>query len=79
MDLAVKDTCFLIFDKSGIRRMTKRAPDLAGGEIAVRVTATVDNRHFRSFIDADLELGEQHLVHPSVEFEVEEQEEDASE
>jgi hypothetical protein len=30
----MRDTCFLVLDRSGVRRMTKRAPDLAGGEIA---------------------------------------------
>lgn len=42
----MKDTCYLVVDPHGVRRMTKRSPVLEGGEVAIRLCVSVADRHF---------------------------------
>lgn len=67
----MKSTCYLVLDRKGVDRMTKRPPDLYAGEVAVKVTVVADDRHFRQpYAEASLELSEKHLITPEVDVEV---------
>lgn len=67
----MKATCFLILSGRGVERLTKTVPALAAGEIAVRLTVSADNKHFRMpYVEAAIQLEERHLIHPEVDVEV---------
>ena len=43
-------SCYLVLNDSGIVRMKKKLPALAGGEVAVKVTVSVDDSFFQKLI-----------------------------
>lgn len=75
----MQDTIYLVLNRRGILRMNKtRMPLLAGGEVAVKLTVRVDDSNFRSpLASAELDIAEDQLIlNPTVEVEVESQEEE---
>ena len=43
----MRETIFLAVDRAGVRRMTKRLPDLNRGEIPVKLVVEIDDTAFR--------------------------------
>lgn len=67
----MKNTCYLVLNRNGVTRMTKKPPDLFAGEIAVRLHVTAPAECFRSpFAEATVALDERHVIHPTVDVEV---------
>lgn len=63
-------TCHLVFDKSGIKRMTKGAPDLSSGEYAVRLRVSVPGKLFdRAIPEATLTIPLPAVIEPTVQIE----------
>ncbi len=53
----MKEGIYLVMDASGVRRMTKKPPALASGELAVRVLVTLPDEAFlRHFAELELEV-----------------------
>jgi hypothetical protein len=68
----MKDVVYLVVNRNGVVGMRKRHPDLAGGEVGIKLTVKVPDAHFRDpYAVAELELGEEHLIHPTAHVEVE--------
>ena len=66
----MKQTIFLIVTKQGVQRMTKRAPSLYRGEVAVALTVNIPTGVFRPLsIPATLDIEEGSVIHPTVEIE----------
>lgn len=63
----MKDSTYLIFDKSGIREMRKRHPKLKAGEFAVKIEIEVDNVYFDQAIPtAKLKIDKGDIIRPPV-------------
>lgn len=62
----MKTNCYLIIDRSGPVRITKRAPDLTRGQIAVRLQIEVPDAVFAppDIPDAALIIGEEFMLKP---------------
>lgn len=43
----MKDTIYLVVGRQGVRKMTKRLPDLGRGEIPVKLVLDIDQKAFR--------------------------------
>ena len=70
----MRSRLYLVFNRNGVNRLLKqRLTPLKGGEVAVQLTVTIDDQHFRSpLVKAEMGIGEEYLVHPEVEVELEE-------
>ena len=67
----MKDTCYLIADRYGVKRLTKRPPSLSRNEIGVAVKITIPDSAFRSpFITTSLDVPEDSVIQPIVEMEI---------
>lgn len=61
---------YLIMNQRGSVRTTKGRPNIKAGEIAVRLEIQVDDQHFRMpTAIAFLDVGEAHVIQPTVEIE----------
>jgi hypothetical protein len=59
--------CYLVFSAHGVLRMTRSAPDLKGGEHAVRITLKVPGSTFaRIFPEATVTVPESAVITPKV-------------
>ena len=66
----MRQTIFLIATKQGVQRMTKRAPSLYRGEVAVALTVNIPAGVFRPLsIPATLDIEEGSVIHPTIEIE----------
>lgn len=66
----MKDSIYLIFDKNGVRKLTKSLPALRAGEYATRLDVMVDDKYFKRIIPiAKMEIDEKYLIEPKVELE----------
>ncbi|MBT8448970.1 MAG: hypothetical protein KJO69_04735 [Gammaproteobacteria bacterium] len=64
----MKDTCYLVLNESGVKRMTKKPPSLQGDERCVAVAVKVDDSIFTySFMKTELTIGEDDVIEPSME------------
>jgi hypothetical protein len=67
----MKDTVYLIADKFGVTRMTKRQPGLGRAEIGVRVTITIPDGCFTSpLVACSITVPEDRVIHPTVQADV---------
>lgn len=63
----MRDTVYLVSDQWGVRRMTKRAPDLARDEIAIKVTVSIPDSSYKgSTMSAAIEAPEDRIIQPAV-------------
>jgi hypothetical protein len=63
----MRASCYLVLDRRGVVRMTKRQPELYAGEIAVKVNVSAADAHFRDpYAEASIEIGDDHLIRPEV-------------
>lgn len=70
----MRDSCYLVFDRRGVRKMTKTAPDLSSGQYAVKVNVGVPDGLFdRTFPEVDIEVPEQAVIAPEVAVEFDEE------
>lgn len=61
------DSCYLVFDRHGIRKMTKTRPALSAGQFAVKVRVNCPPTVFDNAIpEAVLEVTERAMVTPTV-------------
>lgn len=61
----MKQEIWLIADKYGVQRMTKRAPSLARQEVAVAVTISIPDTAFRApTLRAAVEVRDDQIVYP---------------
>lgn len=68
----MKAKIYLIADRRGVQRMTKKAPDLFRGELAIAVNVVVPDSAFREpILTANLAVPEDAVIHPVIEMEVE--------
>lgn len=68
----MKDTCHLTISKRGIVRMTKGAPSLSRGELAVKVAVSMSDAHFAEpAVSASIEIPDSAIIRPAVSVEVE--------
>lgn len=64
----MKDQIYIIADRSGVARMTKRSPTLARDEIGVRLDISIPDQSFRSpIIRAEICVADDAVIQPSVE------------
>lgn len=42
----MKDTCYLVFDETGVKRMNKNPPAISGGEYYLAVNVNIPNSYF---------------------------------
>jgi hypothetical protein len=67
----VKEQVYLVISQDGVRRMTKRLPDLARSEVAIRLKITVPDACFRSLVvSADVEIPAERVITPVAEVEI---------
>jgi len=63
----MRDIVFIIMDASGVRRMTKRRPQLAMGEIAIKVRLYVSNKFFeRDIPEAIISIPDEAVIQPEI-------------
>ena len=63
----MKDNVYLICDRNGVRRLTKRAPVLARYEIGVHLRITIPADAFKApIITADVEVPETATLQPAI-------------
>lgn len=69
----MKTVVYLVCNSRGVDRITKkRAPDLHGGEVAVKLTVNIPDKAFRTpFAEADLTIPETAVIHPTVDISIE--------
>ena len=74
----MKDTIYLILNRNRVDRMVKtRMPNLRGGEVAVKLSISIDDKHFRSpLVSAHLDVGDEWVIEPEVEVALEMEEEE---
>lgn len=66
--IGMKDSIYLIATRSGVARMTKRRPNLTHDEIGVCMQISIPDGVFRSpLLAVSLEVGEQAVIHPTME------------
>lgn len=77
----MKDSYYLVFDRSGVVKMLKQQkPDLRRNQHAVKVNLEVPDKYFRSAIpEVTLRLEEEDVIRPEVGMVVQEQGEDGEE
>lgn len=64
----MQDKVFLVMDAKGIRRMSKRAPKLAGNERSVEISINVDDNIFEyTFMKTELNIKEEDVLEPTLE------------
>lgn len=64
----MQTTAFLTVNKRGSVRLTKRAPDLYAGEVAIRLSVSVPDAAFRTpFAEAHIEVPEGFVIKPEIE------------
>lgn len=69
----MKDAVYLVADANGVVRMTKRAPALYRQEVAVKVSVTIPDECFRSWVFvASVEVPDDRVIQPEIEVEAEE-------
>jgi len=67
----VEETIYIVMDKGGCRRMTKKPPNLAGDQRTVAIDIKVDDEVFDyTFMKSSLEITEGDVVTPSLEVEL---------
>jgi hypothetical protein len=63
----MKQTIFIVADRNGISRLTKRVPFLGRGEIGVCLKVTIPDAAFTSpLIHAELDVLDEHVMQPTV-------------
>ena len=68
----MKDTCYLVLSEYGIERMTKRQGMLKRGEVSVRVSDNIADKHFAEpNVTAHIEVPDMAVIHPQVVVEAE--------
>lgn len=72
----MKDTIYLVVKSRGVDRMLKtRLPSLRGGELAIKLTVTVDDANFRSpLATASLDVPDSFVIEPDIEVDLEQPE-----
>lgn len=73
----MKDAVYLVADANGVVRMTKRQPSLYRQEVAVKVTVSIPDNCFRSWVfGASVEVPDDRVIQPEISVEAEEIEQD---
>ena len=64
----MKDTCYLVLNKHGVKRLTKKPPALNGDERAVAIVIDVADEIFNyTFMKTELTITEEDVIEPSME------------
>lgn len=64
----MRDVCYLVFHRYGVARMTKNPPRLERDEYAVQLNVMIEDAFFKAAIPiATLEIGDEHVIKPSLE------------
>lgn len=75
----MQDTVYLIVNENGAKAMRKTRPDLAGGEVAVRLRLEVPDEFFhRAIPEARIVFPEDMVVTPPISIEIEGREPEVS-
>jgi hypothetical protein len=70
----MKDSCFLVLSEYGIERMTKKQGVLKRGEVAVRVSVNIADKHFAEpTVSAHIDVPDCAVIQPQVNVDVEQQ------
>ncbi len=67
----MKDTGYLIFNKSGITGFRKSLPNLSAGHYATKVIINVDDKYFNQAISTTtLNLDSSNIISPKIDIDV---------
>ena len=63
----MKDTVYLVINPDGIKRMTKKAPKLAGDERSIAIEVNVPDSIFEyTFMKAEINVDEDQVIEPEL-------------
>lgn len=68
----MEDLCYLVLSEYGIERMTKRQGTLKRGEVSVRVSVSIHDKHFAEpTVSARIDVPDSAVIQPQVTVEAE--------